>query len=78
MSDTPSESPIEADARRYRWLKSQFRPSDPQVIKPQYWLLPVTVLLRDRALTLDAAVDAAEQRWNQERGSRIWSAEDPH
>lgn len=78
MPDPDPASSLEADARRYRWLKTQFRPSDPQVTKPQYWLLPVTVLLRDRALTLDAAVDAAEQRWHQERGSRIWSAEDPH
>ena len=78
MPDSPPESSLEADARRYRWLKTQFRPSDPQVTKPQYWILPVTVLLRDRALDLDTAVDAAENRWCQEQGMRIWSAEDPH
>ena len=77
MPETP-ESSLEADARRYRWLKTQFRPSDPQITKSPYWLLPITALLRDRAPDLDTAVDAAENRWCQEQGMRIWSAEDPH
>ena len=78
MTMPDPESPLEADARRYRWLKTQFRLSDPQQQKPPYWILPVSVLLRDRAMDLDTAVDAAESRWHQERGMRIWSADDPH
>ena len=71
------------DARRYRWLRTQFHGTIPltgsEAGSPRrIWHLPTATLLRFRAETVDDAIDAARHHALTTAGTPIWIGDDPH